>query len=248
MDEVLHALAHSDDEERLINALDEASKLLARDAALRNQLEGDEQLWKLISHQWDLVSAGSEDEVNRSLALSLARFTRNAVAGVPTNQQRAYEFEERIRNVLYYQTSFVVLQEADALPLTRMLVQTLSNMITSNEALLTNFWTTHLELSEQRNILIRLLQAHDEATVMSTLVLVYNCLHDSPARCAQLSETAGGKRVLVLLLDRTQHLSEKQDDSPAFKIAYQLFEHLFDNGLAPSLWTALQPPPLSSAQ
>lgn len=28
----------------------------------------------------------------------------------------------------------------------------------------------------------RLLQADDESTVMSTLVLVYNCLHDSPTR------------------------------------------------------------------
>ncbi|EJD48043.1 hypothetical protein AURDEDRAFT_163014 [Auricularia subglabra TFB-10046 SS5] len=234
----------SADPRRTCAELDDASRLLARDPALRQELGANAALWSRLDDLWKSAAGDAqEDDPDDTdwTTLSLARFTRNIVAGEPANQQRAYAFEDRIRSILYTQTSYIALHDDAALPLTRMLVQALSNIITSNEPLLARFWNTNLIIPEERNILIRLLQADDEPTIQATLVLIYNCLHDSALRRQELVQTPGGKRVLVLLLDRTHHLFEREDESPAFKIAYDLFAHLFDNGQAPELWTALQP-------
>ena len=83
------------------------------------------------------------------------------------------ENEIAIRDLSRYYTSYMVYQDAEGslstsdstahglttgelvvLPVTRMLAQTLSNMVTANEALITSIWGSYMQLPEEQLILM----------------------------------------------------------------------------------------------
>ena len=91
------------------------------------------------------------------------------------------------------------LTQSLALPVTWMLTQTLSNLVTSNEALMTNLWKLYLSMPEDQMILMsvcvphesgafsdrlcsRLLTFPDHKTILVTLVFVMNCIKGSKKR------------------------------------------------------------------
>ncbi|KAH7907262.1 spinocerebellar ataxia type 10 protein domain-containing protein [Hygrophoropsis aurantiaca] len=231
----------------LIKVLDRIANNLARDEELRQRMGGEEpSIWYNLQCLWKITSAiDSSDEfgtVTNILITSVARFTRNLVAGVPANQNLSYENEPALRQILYKYSSWVATQESNSFAITRMTVQTLSNIVTKNEDLMTRLWDTYMNLSEEQAILIRLLNSPDPKTVLSTIVLIVNCAHESRARCSMLIQKPAGARICVTLLDRMVGLydaEESTDEGKAFDYGYHLFAHLFDGGFTSDLYDHL---------
>ncbi|KIJ20811.1 hypothetical protein PAXINDRAFT_160284 [Paxillus involutus ATCC 200175] len=198
------------------------------------------QLWVFLAGQ---VESQEVDVSTQTLVTSLAKFTRNLVAGITTNQQNAFENEPSLRRVLYAHSSWLATQDPQSYAVTRMSVQTLSNMVTSNEALMSRLWDTYMNLPEEQVVLVRLLSSPDTRTILSLLVLMVNCIHESSQRRGLLAETRVGARVCVALLDRMVNLYDAEDSSDggkAFDYGYHLFAHLFDGGFAPQLYANLK--------
>ncbi|KAH9975922.1 hypothetical protein BGW80DRAFT_1295329 [Lactifluus volemus] len=108
-----------------------------------------------------------------------------------------------------------------AFPTTRMLTQTLSNMVTGNQDLLDHFWALHMRIPEEQSVLIRLLRLPDLRSAISVLVLIMNCIYDSRERGHALITTAIGVRVCVSILDRLEDLldhSELGDEGKVFEL------------------------------
>lgn len=247
----------------LTRTLDVISKELARSRERRCSLGSNQpSIWPSLRKLWrDLARAqltfwdGDEDEGEdeqgnekrkqqdlRILCTSLAKFTRNLVADVPSNQSMAFENEVEIRRLLHYHSSWTANQDAESFPVTRMLTQTLSNIITANNELMTKLWNIYLNLPEDQVVLIRLLASPDEGTVLAVMVLILNCVYENKARAKMLCKTSIGCRICVSLLDGMSRLYEAHEDSDgarAFDVGYDIFLQLTTAGLVPELYSRL---------
>ncbi|KAI9066956.1 hypothetical protein FKP32DRAFT_1644839 [Trametes sanguinea] len=252
----LHAAAHAFDPDvpdkvhKLTDALDELSSILAKSLGVREKLGDatDPPAWPILRRLWDItLNAHADpdpDDVPQliHLSVSLARFTRNLVAAVPSNQQRAFENERAIRNLIYHYTSFNATQDPASYPATRMLSQALSNMVTGNDGLTESLWSTYLNLPEEQLVLTRLFASPDPRTVSSAFVLVLNCVHDSARRTELLVTSPRGPRICLTMLDRIASLFEAEESSEegrAFDIGYEIFQHVIEAGLVAELYTRL---------
>ncbi|KAJ8094654.1 hypothetical protein PM082_010660 [Marasmius tenuissimus] len=176
------------------------------------------------------------------LATSLARFTRNLVAGVPANQNRAYENEPEIRRLLHYYTSWTSMQEDEASFTARLLTQALSNLVTGNDQLISNLWETYLNLPEDQMVIIRLLSSPDNRILLAVLTLIENCIHESRTRTKMLARTPIGARICVCLLDGMVKLYDADETSEgglAFDVGYHIFTRILEVGLATELYQKL---------
>ncbi|KAH9915726.1 spinocerebellar ataxia type 10 protein domain-containing protein [Fomitopsis serialis] len=138
-----------------------------------------QSLWNLMA--FEHIHPNEGDPADTALRLSVARFTRNIVAGVPNNQDRVFENESLIRSLLYRYTSYSAVQDPATYPTTRMLVQTLSNLVTGNDPLIAKLWKLYLTLPEEQLVLLR-------EDVSSTLVLILNCVHSHNERMEMLGD------------------------------------------------------------
>ncbi|KAG2122107.1 spinocerebellar ataxia type 10 protein domain-containing protein [Suillus clintonianus] len=231
----------------LTRALDTIASDLARNEDLRIRMGLDHpSIWPSLQQVWnylaDYPSADADVAELRILVISVARFTRNLVAGVAMNQQNAFGVEPALRRILHLYSSWSAFQVPDSFPATRMAVQALSNIVTTNEDLTSRLWNTYLSLPEEHVVLIRLLGSPDHRTILSLLVLMVNCIHDSTERRSLLTKTRVGARICITLLDRVVLLydaEESSDGAKAFDYGYHLFAHLFDGGFAPDLYNSL---------
>ncbi|KAI0666754.1 spinocerebellar ataxia type 10 protein domain-containing protein [Trametes maxima] len=234
----------------LADVLDEYAPILANDTDARRNIGNatSPSIWPTLSHLWNLTSAAHtdpdpDDEPRLlSLCVSLARFTRNLVACEPSNQQRAFVNERAIRSLIYHYTSFNATQNPNSFPATRMLSQTLSNIITGNDALSQTLWSTYVNLPEEQLVLTRLFASPDARTVTSAFVLVLNCVHESTERAELLTRSPRGPRICLTMLDRIAALFEAEEASEegrAFDIGYEVFERLVETGLVPDLYIRL---------
>lgn len=232
--------------------LDQLTTDLAKSEVLRQRIgKVEPPIWSELQKLWHITTEtqissqpswdGNEESL-RKFSVILAKFTRNLVAGVVHNQEQAYENEPDIRRLLYYYTSWTCTQNVETFKVTRALVQTLSNMITANENLMSKLWEVYMTLPEEQVVLIRLLASPDASTVLSVLIFVVNCIHRSERRSYMLCATQIGARVCISVLDRMVILfdaAEPSDGAKAFEIGYNLFTRLFEAGLAPDLYAKL---------
>lgn len=231
----------------LTRTLDTIASDLAKDGDLRVRMGSENpSIWPSLQQLWnflaDYPSADADVVELRLLVISVARFTRNIVAGVAVNQQNAFTVEPALRRVLHLYSSWSAFQVTDSFPATRMAVQALSNIVTTNEDLTSRLWNAYLTLPEEQVILIRLLGSPDHKTILSLLILMVNCIYDSPERRSLLTKSRAGARICITLLDRVVLLydaEEYTDGAKAFDYGYHLFAHLFDGGLAPDLYNSL---------
>ncbi|KAI0629173.1 spinocerebellar ataxia type 10 protein domain-containing protein [Trametes polyzona] len=234
----------------LTDILDEyAPTLAANDQARRNIGNAtNPSIWSCLRALWrataDAHADPDQDDAPRliRLSVSLARFTRNLVAASPTNQQRAFAYEKEIRSLIYHYTSFNATQDANTFPATRMLSQTLSNIVTGNDELAQALWTAYLNLPEEQLVLTRLFASPDPRTVSSAFVLVLNCVHDNARRAEQLVNSPRGPRICITMLDRIATLFEADETSEegrAFDIGCEIFGRVIEEGLAAELFTRL---------
>ncbi|KAF8517969.1 spinocerebellar ataxia type 10 protein domain-containing protein, partial [Hysterangium stoloniferum] len=200
-------------------------------------------VWTLLSDNWQKRAVDpSELSLQADSILCLARFTRNLAAGVQENQISAFGNENELRTILHRLTSFSELQDETLYPVTRMLVQTLSNIVTMNGSLAQRLWNIYICLSDDQEIVVRLLASPDIATVNSTLVLILNSINaDQHVLSSFLS--SNGIRILVKILDHTedwvvQDVPEK-DDGECFAVSYRIFVRFLQGGLAAKLYDYL---------
>nr|GAT42953.1 ataxin-10-like protein [Mycena chlorophos] len=248
--------------EALATTLEPLTAQLAENEALREQLGQDEAIWTDLNRLWrDLSRAqltfwdndDSDDEeadqhekqrqyALRLLSASLARFTRNLVAAVPRNQSKAFENEPYIRRLVHYYTSWSFLEDQEALLVARVLSQTLANLVSGNEALVSKLWSTYLKLPEDQVILIRLLASSDPRTLVAALILILSCIHGSRTRIKMLTRTVIGVRICVCLLDcmvKLYDADDGTDEARAFDIGYEIFSRIMGVDLVPSLFSRL---------
>ncbi|TBU43988.1 spinocerebellar ataxia type 10 protein domain-containing protein [Dichomitus squalens] len=174
--------------------------------------------------------------------VSLAKFTRNLVAQNPANQVRALEVEPAIRSLVFRYTTYSATQDPTSYPITRVLTQTLSNIVTSNDYVAQALWTTYLNLPEEQLILTRLFASPDAQTVLVAFVFVLNCIHESRPRIEQLAGSPRGPRTCFGFLDRMASLFEAEESSAegrAFDLGYEIFTRVIEAGLVPTLYRSL---------
>ncbi|KAI0305904.1 spinocerebellar ataxia type 10 protein domain-containing protein [Multifurca ochricompacta] len=200
------------------------------------------ELWNKIAHIHpvgdDLDTASSQ---HIQLVISLAKFTRNLIAEVPSNQKNAFLIEPQLRQLIYLHTSWSMDNNENTFAVTRMLVQTLSNLVSGNQELLHQFWAVHIRVPEEQSILVRLLRSPDLRSIISVLVLLMNCIHNSYERGLALVTTGTGIRVCISILDRLDGLSdlpESGDEGKVFELGYMcaLFSKLFQLGFFPETY------------
>ncbi|KAI0372746.1 hypothetical protein BV20DRAFT_991022 [Pilatotrama ljubarskyi] len=234
----------------LIDVLDEYAAVLAKSDKARQNMgnANSPSIWPTLHRLWQITSHAHADPDPEdaspliALSVSLARFTRNLVAATPSNQEKAFENERAIRSLIYYYTSFNATQDAASFPAARMLSQALSNLVTGNNALAQNLWTTYVNLPEEQLILTRLFAHPDARTVSAAFVLVLNCVHDSPYSAELLTRSPRGPRICLTMLDRIASLFEAEESSEegrAFDIGYAIFKRIIEAGLVADLYTRL---------
>ncbi|KAJ7460628.1 spinocerebellar ataxia type 10 protein domain-containing protein [Mycena latifolia] len=181
----------------------------------------------------------------KMLAVSLARFTRNLVAGVPHNQMKAFENEPSIRRLLHYYTSWSFMEDEEAILVARVLAQALSNLVTSNDILVAKLWNTYMNLPDDQVVIIRLLSSADPRTLLAALILILNCIDTSRTRIKMLTRTVTGVRICISLLDSMVRLYDAEDATEgarAFDIGYEIFSRIMAMDLVPSLFSRLSMP------
>ncbi|RDB23860.1 Ataxin-10 [Hypsizygus marmoreus] len=239
----------------VVTALENIAQALAQNNDTRLHFGLDPSLWADLRKLWrDLARTqltfwdGDDEESDdskskekhlRTVCASLAKFTRNLVAGVPENQTRAFENEPEIRRLLHYHTSWSAMEDDEPVPVARMLAQTLSNMVTTNDPLMSRLWETYMNLPEDQVVLIRLLGSPDPRTILTVLIFIQNCIHGSRKRITMLSRTTVGARLCISLLDVMLKLYDAEESSQAaqaFDVGYDILSHLIEHGLVPDLY------------
>ncbi|KAK6992602.1 Ataxin-10-like protein [Favolaschia claudopus] len=240
---------------------------LAESKTQRERLSDNEALWAGLRRVWrDLSRAqltfwdnddSDDDETDdsyteklrqqglRNLCVNVARFTRNIVAGVPQNQSQAYANEVYIRRLLHYYTSWSFMEDDEAILVARVLSQALANLVTGNDLLVADLWTTYMSLPEDQVVLIRLLSSRDPRTLVAALVLILNCIDGSRTRIKILTRTVNGVRICISLLDNMVQLYDADDASEearAFDVGYEIFTRIMTVDLVPSLFSRLSIP------
>ncbi|KAI0788785.1 spinocerebellar ataxia type 10 protein domain-containing protein [Abortiporus biennis] len=234
----------------LTDVLDDLSKAFARDHELREQVGKQEPVvWEHLEELWNLTAyahsrdTGDGNVLLSNLCLSTAKFTRNLVAAVPHNQQQAFTSEPAIRTLIRYYTAYSITQDENSLPITRMLIQALSNLITSNPQLSSQLWSEYLKFSVEEFVLLRLLGVPDTPTVTATFVFILNCIHSNPQQIELLVRSKSGQRLCISLLDQIAQLfdveEEESERSRAFHLGYTIFTHILEAGLIPELYQSI---------
>ncbi|TFK39966.1 spinocerebellar ataxia type 10 protein domain-containing protein [Crucibulum laeve] len=242
----------------LANTLEHLAQELAQSGQVRTVVGSEpavwtdlRKLWRDLSRTqltfWDGDDSENEEGVRHNnkqadlttFCIALAKFTRNLVAGISENQNRAFENEPDIRRLLHYYTSWSAMKDSESLAAARVLTQALSNLVTANEMLVAKLWDTYMNLPEDQVILIRLLGSPDPRTLLSSLIFILNCIHDSSTRIKLLTKATIGARVCVALLDdmlRLYDADEGTEGAQAFDVGYEIFTRLMEEGLIPDLY------------
>ncbi|KAF9005974.1 spinocerebellar ataxia type 10 protein domain-containing protein [Cyathus striatus] len=260
----------------MVASLESSAHELARSQQVRqvsgsdNNLVADlRKLWRELARAqltfWDGDDSETEEgsrhknqqEDLRTLCISLSKFTRNLVAGIPENQTKVFDNEPDIRRLLHYYTSWSAMEDEKAIVAARVLTQALSNLVTSNDYLIAQLWETYLSLPEDQVVLMwvfwslvlarrfssldesRLLGSPDARTLLTTLIFISNCIHDSKKRTKMLTKTDIGTRICISLLDdmlRLYDAAEGTEGAEAFDIGYGIFSKLIEENLIPDLY------------
>lgn len=201
-------------------------------------------LWQRLDLAWKtfterVTKAEHLESGDIQTLLTLARFTRNLVAGVAENQVEAFNFEPYIRSAIRYLTSWTMLQREEVRQLTRFLVQALSNIVTSNPELSSSLWQSYMRDAEDSNLFLRILVVEDIKGLIAGFVLLLNVTNGSRDSLRLLVETKAGRRVADKLLTRMAILLEApegSEEAQACDIGYQFIKQVFEHGLAVDLY------------
>ncbi|KAI0320888.1 spinocerebellar ataxia type 10 protein domain-containing protein [Amylostereum chailletii] len=244
-------LRNADNLVLLSDILETLASNLARDKELRVHMGSEEpEIWLPLVQLWsDIANAADNDEDGGSqfcaVTVSLGKMLRNLVADVPLNQKYAFATEPFIRRLVHIHTSWTREKDETSHTVARILTQTLSNIVTTNDSLQNELLRTYLALPEEQSVLIRLLASPDPRTVIAVLVLLLNCVRQDRGRAVLLCTATTSARMCIVLLDRLEHLldaPEESDEGKAFELGYTLLTNLFEYGLFEELYVRMDIP------
>lgn len=167
-------------------------------------------------------SENYETQIKVQTAIAAARLLRNVVAG--EGQLQAVVFQRMgagLLSLLRLGGSLAFASDPEIQPLTRSLVQLLSNLVTLNKPLQKALFhhlrlKPHLTLSENEaaervNVVQALLASPDPGTVEAVQVLLLNCIKGSSTNSSGLATSLGGRRLLGQLLTSFEAMAEEED-------------------------------------
>ncbi|CAG8481163.1 4232_t:CDS:10, partial [Ambispora gerdemannii] len=210
-----------------------------------------------------LSSSKEEKDLNSNyleLIMWILRMIRNFVAEIEENQNYAmkYEWHKIIEEILVYCTSNLYQQpnqQTLLLNITRSGTQALSNIITGNSSAQKIIWDELLLLSSLKDkekvesfnedLLSKLASCGDDIVLLSTLVLVFNTMHDNESRCKALIESSVGARLLKIILHEAgSSINEagvkgEKEAKKSFELIYALISRIIELDLFPLLFEKL---------
>ncbi|KAG0324949.1 hypothetical protein BGZ99_001251 [Dissophora globulifera] len=223
--------------------LDAIAKRLQSDSDFRLQLGQLKDVWTNIAVVLTRVVKDGLDPQQVEQLMYLFRIVRNGVAGVTRNQDQARlaKLPELIQEVIsqaahthYGNTAYLMMLRAG--------VQALSNLLTGNNTSKDYIWNLLIvqppSPSCDQALLSTLAAIEDETTVLSTVILCYNCIFESNERSALLFSTSAGQLLLAQLLNES-HAASGEDERKSFEMIYTFFSHLIGRGYLPDLFEIL---------
>ncbi|CAO3568915.1 unnamed protein product [Mortierella alpina] len=223
--------------------LDAIAKRLQIDKDFRAEIGQVGGVWKDIASILSKVVKDALDPEQVEDLTLICRIVRNGVAGVTENQDRAraasvplriQEAVSQAAHTHYGNNAYILLLRAG--------VQALSNLATGNEVAKDQIWHSLLVNTPRSNcdqyLLGNLAAIEDETIVLSTVMLCYNCVFESPVRSALLFSTTAGRNLLVRLISESSAISSKEERK-SFEMIYTLFNHLISQGAFEELFQAL---------
>ncbi|KAI8575418.1 hypothetical protein K450DRAFT_261923 [Umbelopsis ramanniana AG] len=188
-----------------------------------------QQISQCIDNLRDELAQDQDDEAIRVLLVDNLRLARNIVANDANNQATAVAsgISSHIENML----AWCLLENIpENRPVTRMGVQALCNMVTGNPKQQSILWTVWMNDSGYSALFTKMLLTSDDITLMSTLVLIFNCIRNDSGRCRMLIESQTGKVILNCLLKNAELVLDDQN-TQNFELIFAIFEQLVENGL-----------------
>ncbi|KAG2181110.1 hypothetical protein INT43_008692 [Umbelopsis isabellina] len=239
-----------------IECLENCAKQVIGDAGLREELGGRKAFWQqscqCIDSLRDELAQDQDDETVRQTLIATVRLVRNIVANDINNQANAVSsgISNNIENMLAWcllenipeskhiraghNTFLNYCVEYYTLPtdrpITQMGVQALCNMLTGNSKQQNILWTVWMKDSGYSALFAKLLSTSDQITLMSTLVLIFNCIRNDRERSSMLVETQTGKMILKCLLKNAELVLE-DEKTQNFELIFAIFEQVVNNGL-----------------
>ncbi|KAG0305995.1 hypothetical protein BGZ98_003180, partial [Dissophora globulifera] len=223
--------------------LDAIAKRLQSDSDFRLQLGQLKDIWTNIAVVLTRVVKDGLDPQQVEQLMYLFRIVRNGVAGVTRNQDQARlaKLPELIQEVIsqaahthYGNTAYLMMLRAG--------VQALSNLLTGNDTSKDYIWNLLIVQPSSPSCdqapLSTLAAIEDETTVLSTVILCYNCIFESNERSALLFSTSAGQLLLAQLLNES-HAASGEDERKSFEMIYTFFSHLIGRGYLPDLFKVL---------
>ncbi|KAG0049655.1 hypothetical protein BGZ83_005516 [Gryganskiella cystojenkinii] len=228
---------------RTDSRLEAVAKRLQTDADFRVEIGDVESIWTDLSDIFANVAVNGLNPDQVEQLMILFRTVRNSVAGVPSNQDRARiaNIPQRIQDVVS-QAAHTHYGNMEYMTILRAGVQALSNLLTGNDASKDSIWRSLLvespSASCDSNLLSVLPSDHylpcstlaaigDETILLSTVMLCYNCIYQSPERSQILLSTSSGRRLIRQLIVESQ-ASSGQEERKSFEMIYTFFDHLID--------------------
>ncbi|ORY35467.1 spinocerebellar ataxia type 10 protein domain-domain-containing protein [Naematelia encephala] len=212
-------------------------------------------IWKSIALSFaPAVSSSTSSEDSRIyLALALAKFERNLLAGLREHQDEASAHESEIRLLLFDLTTFTRIEDPRFYTLHAVLTQLLSNMISptspdpEDARIADRQMALYLSGRREDDVIIRLLDALDPKTNLATLHLIHNTTRGSPERL-QLLLSEAGLRWVSRILARMDLYLEAHDGR--FELCHEIISQFISNSLHPQLLNSLSIPnePISPSQ
>ncbi|KAI9318191.1 spinocerebellar ataxia type 10 protein domain-containing protein [Dichotomocladium elegans] len=177
----------------------------------------------------------AEDSNADACLLVLLKLARNMVANTFMDQCLAYEgatlvaIEHILRN-----RSLLHL----GLPIIRMGVQTISNIVTANTNARAIVWKEWMFQEKRSEVFCELLTMNDDVVVMSTMVLILNSIKNAPGRCQMMVASEAGLKIVGIILDDLEHL-HNDESSENFELGYSILGQLIDCAHFGDLYTSM---------
>ncbi|SCV70274.1 BQ2448_1668 [Microbotryum intermedium] len=208
--------------EELIQVVKTARLALRDDTRLRSVYGHSSSFWTSFAQVWrDQAQSLARDHQtttetpSRQAITSLAYLLLSLCTNDQQNQRSAVsEIELHLRSVLLTASSLTNLENETFTPMTRACCQALTNLITGNEELATEFLKARLVSEKDDKLISRLFASQDSQTLEALLIFLLNVIHASQERSTLLATFGDGPKILdrMLVLIGSFTSDEEQDE------------------------------------
>ncbi|KAK4513121.1 Protein-tyrosine-phosphatase [Mucor velutinosus] len=209
--------------DQLETALEEAIKRTLQDNTFRVQLGASDDYWKLYNAAFLTLS----QDTNEQCVINLIKLTRNIVAGEYENQKLAIQY-----GALYRIEEFLaekIASPSDNTTILQVCTQAICNMITNNATAIDFIWKVWMSNEKRGSVWSYMLSKSDTTLIMSTLVLIINCIRGSQQRCDLLVSKKMGQDIIAAILGDIERLHGYEQDKN-FELGYTVISELITFG------------------